>query len=845
MSRLQPQREQIVRQSRRSSRKSHSATVPIHHNHFQVSTGVLSLLPGWYHASLSLPSLDSARESMCVQTYERYAECGCPYYKHAIDPCSKCDREGHTVSVRIIDVGYKCREHDRSRSSQRKSSTDGEEATLPNIMSQGSTISGPLETVPTTFSDLQSQTSSAVKRRSCGSEADEQRSLNSEPCKDKSMYKIHLWPHDGNRVPVSAGEVAPPSASDVSTADVIAAEFPPSITDFHKWSMTDVFQYTALPKDHTRVLTFSDTPNTISCTLEAFPDEKLPPFSALSYEWGNEAPTVSILCNGKIFHVTRHLYSALRTIFRLGCAPKLWVDAICLNQRDKEEKSIHIPKLATIYQTANNILAWSTTGRLRVLAIDACPADAASLRAWAWSDLGPYVELAVRKSGHLPPLDAINDILNKYIWIHRVCLVCGKLRETKTFTNRAWYLHNLEGPLCESCGFCLLTDSSPLSIASRKGRIRRESGFHLLTGVQVKELNTIVAAALTCDLNLKFVTGQSMAAPGIQHWQVGNNEEQSVALFAHGSERTSRFPADLEVPVEWAVTSILENSFDRGDRRTRFLLDTLRSEKQIDLFPLHEMTISQHSYPWIGSDLGNLNRTVVRPADIYTNGWFFRTKCPFCDVWFADITFLAFWESRMNHVSQHFPHAKGLHASRYHQVLWHARLIRHDGARPYLGNTIGNYPRILKSGNSKRPRISDRASDRSDALSADPGPVGQRLRLVTQPSSTSSPSMGSASKAFEGSPNSLDGGASARYKVQRLLEKSCQDMLLHYILPLIRFVGALPLTEATLAVVRLRPRRTRTISWTCVSYTLRDPSKAYGFRASCSVTWFPSLFIVW
>ena len=122
--------------------------------------------------------------------------------------------------------------------------------------------------------------------------------------------------------------------------------------------MAEAFQYAALPDDHTRILTFSDVPNSISCTLEAHPDDRLPAFSALSYAWGNEDPTASILCNGDTFHVTPHLYSALRTITRLGCATQLWVDAICLNQRDDEEKSIQVPKMATIYRAANNVLAW-------------------------------------------------------------------------------------------------------------------------------------------------------------------------------------------------------------------------------------------------------------------------------------------------------------------------------------------------------------------------------------------------------------------------------------------------------------------------------------------------------
>ena len=124
------------------------------------------------------------------------------------------------------------------------------------------------------------------------------------------------------------------------------------------YNMNDHFPYAALPGDHTRILTLSDAPDTLTCTLEVFRDESLPQFSALSYAWGNEAPTASILCNDKTFFVTPHLYSALRAITHLGCATKLWVDAICLNQWDNAEKSIQVPKMAAIYRIAHNVPAW-------------------------------------------------------------------------------------------------------------------------------------------------------------------------------------------------------------------------------------------------------------------------------------------------------------------------------------------------------------------------------------------------------------------------------------------------------------------------------------------------------
>lgn len=161
--------------------------------------------------------------------------------------------------------------------------------------------------------------------------------------------------------------------------------------------MTNAFQYVALADDHTRILTFSDASNSMSCTLEAYLDDSLPPFSALSYAWGNEAPTASILCNGNTFHVTPHLYSALRTITHLGCATNLWVDAICLNQRDNEEKSIHVPKMATIYRAANNVLAWlGPAGENSDLVVDQTRIDQISSAASVMQGQVAYSELVDR-----------------------------------------------------------------------------------------------------------------------------------------------------------------------------------------------------------------------------------------------------------------------------------------------------------------------------------------------------------------------------------------------------------------------------------------------------------------
>lgn len=51
---------------------------------------------------------------MCIKTVERYADCRCIYYSHAIDPCPAYGR--HDVTVREVLIGHACDEHSVSNS---------------------------------------------------------------------------------------------------------------------------------------------------------------------------------------------------------------------------------------------------------------------------------------------------------------------------------------------------------------------------------------------------------------------------------------------------------------------------------------------------------------------------------------------------------------------------------------------------------------------------------------------------------------------------------------------------------------------------------------------------------
>jgi hypothetical protein len=87
----------------------------------------------------------------------------------------------------------------------------------------------------------------------------------------------------------------------------------------------------------------------------ALDDPKRPEFAALSYTWGNPSHKVPIFINKKRFQLIKSAHQALS-----GAASSVnfWVDAVCINQNDNNEKSQQVLLMADIYSLANTTDIW-------------------------------------------------------------------------------------------------------------------------------------------------------------------------------------------------------------------------------------------------------------------------------------------------------------------------------------------------------------------------------------------------------------------------------------------------------------------------------------------------------
>ncbi|KAK4169856.1 heterokaryon incompatibility protein-domain-containing protein [Cladorrhinum sp. PSN259] len=108
------------------------------------------------------------------------------------------------------------------------------------------------------------------------------------------------------------------------------------------------------------VLERGDDSAQVRCRLEHVSLAASPRFEALSYVWGASSNDnlPRILCNGKEVSVGQNLYSALRNLRHPDSERVLWVDALCINQRDPLEQGKQIPLMGRIYEQANPVIIW-------------------------------------------------------------------------------------------------------------------------------------------------------------------------------------------------------------------------------------------------------------------------------------------------------------------------------------------------------------------------------------------------------------------------------------------------------------------------------------------------------
>ena len=88
-----------------------------------------------------------------------------------------------------------------------------------------------------------------------------------------------------------------------------------------------------------------------------------PNFTALSYVWGKYSiPPHRVSFGSSSIKVTTNCHSALHQLRKSFNPLTIWVDSICINQENIEEKASQIPLMGDIYPMAESVYIWLGEG---------------------------------------------------------------------------------------------------------------------------------------------------------------------------------------------------------------------------------------------------------------------------------------------------------------------------------------------------------------------------------------------------------------------------------------------------------------------------------------------------
>jgi hypothetical protein len=113
----------------------------------------------------------------------------------------------------------------------------------------------------------------------------------------------------------------------------------------------------------------------LKCSLEIVDLESSPAYEALSYRWGfgmdNKKKTSAtseenpgqiekrlIHVNGRSMWIPRSSYELLHARSSIWHTRLVWIDAICIDQGNNDEKSFQVPLMGSIYSKASRIIVW-------------------------------------------------------------------------------------------------------------------------------------------------------------------------------------------------------------------------------------------------------------------------------------------------------------------------------------------------------------------------------------------------------------------------------------------------------------------------------------------------------
>jgi hypothetical protein len=134
----------------------------------------------------------------------------------------------------------------------------------------------------------------------------------------------------------------------------------PSSATSRDLGAAELYQYSALPTGCMRLLRLCPgrPSEPIRCEFVVSPQAQSGPYEAISYVWGHPAMSESIIVHGKPFNVTTSAYAIMLQRRSRSREQIIWIDQVCINQADLEEKANQVRAMNNIFRRASLVSAW-------------------------------------------------------------------------------------------------------------------------------------------------------------------------------------------------------------------------------------------------------------------------------------------------------------------------------------------------------------------------------------------------------------------------------------------------------------------------------------------------------
>ncbi|KAK3293024.1 heterokaryon incompatibility protein-domain-containing protein [Chaetomium fimeti] len=122
------------------------------------------------------------------------------------------------------------------------------------------------------------------------------------------------------------------------------------------------YQYPPLPKGHARFLRLGGLGSHPLAYLESHPLSKPPRYIAISYCWDPTSARRGMFLDMKSFSISETVLEVLNQVqasqHATGSHDLLWIDQICINQDDQNEKLDQMYRMGEIYSKASKVFIW-------------------------------------------------------------------------------------------------------------------------------------------------------------------------------------------------------------------------------------------------------------------------------------------------------------------------------------------------------------------------------------------------------------------------------------------------------------------------------------------------------